>query len=98
MAAIPSKPSAPHLADVEAQEDPTVSAEVRRLRDIERTLWTRIWQGIAIACVVLNIVAMIWEWSGISFAAGLIAIFIAAAVFYFQFAIQDTDCKSMIIL
>lgn len=87
----PPSTTASKLVDVEAQVDPDEDAGTRRLRNIERTLWTRIWQGVAIATVVFNILAMVWTWGAAPALAGIIAIPISAAVFYYQFEIQDTD-------
>jgi hypothetical protein len=94
----PPSTTASKLVDVEAQIDPEEDAETRRLRDIERTLWTRIWQGVAITTVVFNILAMVWERGAASVLAGFIAIPVSAAVFYYQFEIQDTDCECLLLL
>jgi len=78
------------LQDVEAQEDPDMDPETKRWRDMERTLITRVAQGTAMASIVLNLVAMIFE-AGSTIAMGLIGIFIGSVVIYFQFALQDED-------
>ena len=83
----------PKLEDVEAQEDPDEDPEQKKWRDMERTLVTRIAQGTAGASIVLNLVSMIIGFSGITFVAGVIALFVGSVVIYFQFMIQDTDCK-----
>jgi hypothetical protein len=86
------------LVDIEAQaldvddDDP----DTKKKKVFERTLWTRVWQGIAIACFVLNIVSMAIEGSAVAIIAGLIALLVAGAVFKFQFDLQDTDSKSYI--
>jgi hypothetical protein len=89
----PNQPS-PQLVDVEAQIDPDEDEDTRKQKDLERTLWTRIWQGIAIACVVLSLVAMIYEGgSAVVVIMGLIAFVVSGAVFYFQFQLEDVDCE-----
>lgn len=77
------------LQDVEAQEE---DPETKRWRDMERTLITRIAQGTAGASIVLNLVAMIFE-AGSTIAMGLIGLFVGSCVIYFQYALQDSDCK-----
>jgi uncharacterized membrane protein len=89
----PNEPST-KLTDVEAQVDPDMDEDNRKQKDLERTLWTRIWQGIAIACVVLSLVAMIYETgSAVVVIMGLFAFAVSGAVFYFQFQLEDMDCE-----
>jgi hypothetical protein len=89
----PNQPST-NLVDVEAQVDPDEDEDARKHKDIERTLWTRIWQGTAIACVVMSLVAIIYEGgSGVVVVMGLLAFTVSGAVFYFQFQLQDLDCE-----
>jgi len=57
----------------------------------ERTLWTRIWQGIAGASMAVNLAAMAIEASAVAIVAGGIACVIAPVVIYLQFKLQDTD-------
>lgn len=60
----------------------------------ERTVYTRIWQGIAIASFAINLSAMIIvDESVIIIIAGIVACIIAPVVIYLQFRIQDTDSK-----
>ena len=61
----------------------------------ERTLWTRIWQGCAVASLVLNIVAMALSDSSNTavIVMGVIACLIAPVVFLRQFKLQDMDSK-----
>ena len=60
----------------------------------ERTVYTRIWQGIAIASFAINLSAMIIvDESVIILIAGIVACIIAPVVIYLQFRIQDTDSK-----
>jgi hypothetical protein len=57
----------------------------------ERTIWTRVWQGIAASSIGLNIAAMVAEGSTVVIIAGIIACMIAPVVIYLQFQIQATD-------
>lgn len=58
----------------------------------ERTIYTRIWQGIAITSFAINLAAMIIvDESVIMIVAGIVACLIAPVVVYLQFQIQDTD-------
>jgi hypothetical protein len=58
----------------------------------ERTIYTRIWQAIAIASFAVNLTAMILIGSSVSMIlAGIVACLIAPIVIYLQFEIQDTD-------
>lgn len=88
-------PSKTPLPDVEAQQlsMEEEDEETKKKRQVERTLWTRIWQGTAIACIVLNLVAIGIETSVVCFIAGLVAMVVSAAVYVFQRELQDTDCK-----
>jgi hypothetical protein len=88
-------PTKTPLGDIEAQQLSMEEEddEIKKKRQVERTLWTRIWQGTAIACVVLNLVAIGIETSAVCFIAGIIALVVSAAVFVFQRELQDTDCK-----
>lgn len=60
---------------------------------IERNFWTRVWQGVAIASLVVNICAMAIEGGAAAIAAGVFAVFIAPVVFVRQFTLQSTDSK-----
>eukprot|EP00934_Nitzschia_sp_Nitz4_P000265 Nitzschia sp. Nitz4//scaffold73_size107353//103417//104296//NITZ4_004334-RA/size107353-snap-gene-0.114-mRNA-1//-1//CDS//3329557518//265//frame0 len=80
----------PTLQDIESQEEEE-DEETKRWRDMERTLFTRVIQGTAFAAIILNLLAMIWEASGIVVIAGILALGIGSAVIYFQFALQDMD-------
>ena len=60
----------------------------------ERTIYTRIWQGIAIASFAINLAAMIIVDESIAMMiAGIVACIIAPVVIFLQFQIQDTDSK-----
>jgi hypothetical protein len=85
-------PSMEQLGSMKSQED-GVDENTKRKRSLERTLWTRIWQGVAAASIVVNIVAMAIEQSAVSIVAGIIAVLIAPVVIKRQFDLQDTDCK-----
>ena len=80
------------LGSMKSEED-GVDEDTKRKRSLERTLWTRIWQGLAAASIVVNIVAMAIEQSAVSIVAGIIAVLIAPVVIKRQFDLQDTDCK-----
>ena len=59
----------------------------------ERTLWTRIWQGVAVASVVVNLVAMAVTGAVAHvLVAGIVACLVAPVVFYLQFKLEDTEC------
>jgi hypothetical protein len=58
-----------------------------------RSLQTRILQGVAIACAVVNIIAIAIEQGATVIIAGLVALLVSGAVFYFQLQIADDDCK-----
>jgi hypothetical protein len=79
------------LKDIEAQVDPEENEEARKNKDMKRTLSTRIIQGSAIAAMVLNLIAMIIEWSGIMAAAGIVGIVVAGGVVYFQHELRNED-------
>jgi hypothetical protein len=55
-----------------------------------RTITTRVAQGVAGASIVLNIVAMALSFSGFTLVAGIVALIIAPIVIMQQFALQDT--------
>lgn len=57
----------------------------------QRTLWTRLWHGIAGASIVVNVVAMALEGSAVAIIAGLFAACVAPVVILRQFQLQNTD-------
>jgi hypothetical protein len=59
----------------------------------QRTLWTRLWHGIAGASIVVNVVAMALEGSAVAIIAGLFAACVAPIVILRQFQLQNTDSK-----
>lgn len=58
-----------------------------------RTLWTRLWHGLAGASLIVNIVSMAIEASAASFIAGIIAVLVAPVVIVRQLKLQSTDSK-----
>lgn len=65
----------------------------------ERTIYTRIWQGIAITSFAINLAAMIIvDESVIMIVAGIVACLIAPVVVYLQFQIQDTDSTFVLLM
>jgi hypothetical protein len=80
------------LGSMQSEED-GVDDDTKRKRSLERTFRTRIWQPVAGASIVMNIVAMAIEQSTVSIVAGIIAVLIAPVVIIRQFQSQDTDCK-----
>jgi len=59
----------------------------------DRSLWTKIWQGLAIAAAVIQCVSVILIGSTIVSIAGVLCIGLACAVFYFQTILQQNDCE-----
>ena len=82
------------LKDIEAQMLPTGEDEEElKKRKAEQTLWTRIWQGLAGATIVFEILAVIFFYRGVVLFAMIVGIGVSAAVVKFQMDIEDTDCK-----
>ena len=82
--------AAPLTVDDEQENEEPSAANCWGMTD-ERTLWTRIWQGVAAGSLGVNLAAMAIEASTVVIVAGIIACLIAAAVIYLQFQLQDTD-------
>lgn len=59
----------------------------------ERTLKTRIAQGIAGTSIVMNLVAIVIEQSTVMVIAGIVALILAPIVIVMQFKLQDTGCE-----
>ena len=59
----------------------------------QRTLATRVAQGVAGASIVINIFAIAIEQSGVMIVAGIIALVVGAVVITQQFNLQDVGCK-----
>lgn len=62
----------------------------------ERTLKTRIAQGVAGASIVVNVIAIAIEQSGVMIVAGIIALILGPIVIMQQFKLQDVGCKSLV--
>ena len=62
-------------------------------KEEEFSLWTKIWQGTAVATVALNLVSMILFTAVTTVIKGLVAMGVAGIVFWVQFQVEDTDCK-----
>lgn len=68
--------------------------ETKKRKDLEKTLWTRLAEGLAIASAVLAVLAIIFSGaSGVTIVAGLIAVGVAGTVIYQQELLQDTDSE-----
>ena len=61
----------------------------------ERTLWTRLWQGMAGASIVVNILSMAIEGSSVAIVAGIFAVLVGPIVIVRQFKLQNTDSKCL---
>jgi hypothetical protein len=57
----------------------------------QRTIYTRIWQGVAIASLAVNIAAMVVEASVVMIVSGVVACCVAPVVIFLQFKLQDSD-------
>jgi hypothetical protein len=88
-----SKSRKPLLKDIEAQVENEEEEATRNKRETKKTLYTRIIQGAAIAAVVLNLLAIIFEQSAIMIIAGVFGIAIGGGVIYFQEELRTEDCK-----
>lgn len=95
-AAFDDAPASKPLAQIErddGDEDP--DADVKRSQDIEKSFWTRVAQGAALASGILAIVAMVLSSvKSVTIVAGIIAIGVAGLVLYQQELLQDTDSES----
>lgn len=54
----------------------------------------RIAMIIALACLIVNVLAMLWEGKTIVYVAGFIAILMATVVFVLQLQLEETGSKS----
>lgn len=79
------------LPDIEAQEE-----EEGEKKKAERTLTTRIAQGVAAVSIGFNIAAIAIEQSTVTIIAGIVAFIIGPIVITQQSKLQDTGCKSLI--
>jgi lipopolysaccharide export LptBFGC system permease protein LptF len=68
--------------------------DTKKKKELEKTIWTRLAEGLAIASVVLAILAMIFSSASfVTIVAGLIAIGVSGIVIYQQELLQDTDSE-----
>mmetsp|Transcript_22230 Transcript_22230/g.36808 ORF Transcript_22230/g.36808 Transcript_22230/m.36808 type:complete len:260 (-) Transcript_22230:226-1005(-) len=66
--------------------------ETKKKKELEKTIWTRLAEGLAIASAVLAVLAIVFSGaSAITIVAGLIAIGVGGLVIYQQELLQDTD-------
>jgi hypothetical protein len=77
-------PKKTKLADIEMQDNDGADNADRGNNEVKRTLVTRIIQGCAIAAIVINLMAMILEWSWIMFFAGLCGVGVGGCIVFFQ--------------
>jgi hypothetical protein len=87
----PVPPKEP-LAEIELEDD-IEDEETKKNREIERSLWTKIWQGLAAASIAMNIAAMVIYGSGVAIAMGVIACIVGPIVIKRQMDLQDTDSE-----
>ena len=73
--------------------DDAEDEDTKKRRDLEKSFWTRLWQGIAGASFGLNVAAIVIEGSAVAIIMGAIACATAPVVFKRQMDLQDTDCK-----
>ena len=89
-----TEPTKPRLADVEAQNFETEEEKVENeRRETERTLMTRVIQASALACIVINIVAMAIYGGAVVVIAGIIGGLVSCGVIYFQEELRNEDSK-----
>jgi len=92
-----TKPAAARqpMRDIEAQDGDEEEAK----REAERSMWTKIWQGVAGATIVFEILAVAWcfgfsddcFYSGAIIVAALIGSVVSGVVVKYEFELQDTD-------
>lgn len=80
------------LAEIE-REDDIEDEETKKKRERERSLWTKIWQGLAAASIAMNIAAMVIYGSGVAISMGVIACIVGPIVIKRQMDLQDTDSE-----
>ena len=71
----------------------TTDADDKHKSFMDRSFITKVVQGTCIATAAIQCAAMAIEFSGIVLVAGLIAIVVSAAVFFYQLELADTDCE-----
>ena len=84
----------PRLRDIESQPLTTEEKESFRQKMRERTLMSRIAQGVAIASAVFAILSIVRFGETINYVAGIIAVAVAPVVFYYQLELEKEDSKS----
>jgi uncharacterized membrane protein len=80
------------LSDIKVEEDDE-DEDTKKKRDIERSLWTKIWQGLAAASIAMNIAAMVIYGGVATIVMGVIACVVGAIVIKQQMDLQDTDSE-----
>lgn len=71
-----------------------VDEATKKRQELEKTLWTRLAEGLAIGSAVLAILAIVFSSaSSVTIVAGIIALGVAGLVVYQQELLQDTDSK-----
>ena len=68
-----------------------MDADKTKRAELERSFWSKMWQGSAIASLALAIAAIVIEGSVVCIIAGVVAIAVAVVVFKYQFDLEDTD-------
>ncbi len=90
-----TSPPRAKLEDVEAQQVDEEDEETRKQRGVQ-TMLNHAVQGSAVACIVLNILAMIFYSGGVVIVAAIIGMVVSGGVIFFQFELQNEDCKLLI--
>ena len=79
---------------VDGEGDEETDEKVKRRNEVEKSFWTRLAQGSAIASGILAVLAMVLSSvKSATVVAGLIAIGVAGLVIYQQELLQDTDSE-----
>lgn len=82
------------IEEVIEEGDEGADENTKRRSEIEKSFWTRLAQGAAIASGILAILAMVFSSvKSVTVVAGLIAIGVAGLVIYQQELLQDTDSE-----
>jgi hypothetical protein len=81
------------LTDIDVNDDDE-DEETKKKRDMERSFWTKLWQGLAAASIAVNIAAMVIYGGVATIVMGVIACVVGAIVIKVQMDLQDTDCES----
>lgn len=80
---------------VRLQDQGTKDDEKKRRQrsETEKSFWTKLWQGLALASGGFAIAAIVLEGSGVCFVSGIVALVVAVVVFKIQLTLQDTDSE-----